>query len=198
MTPKYNTSRMETVKLIDRALYELRTSPFDAVHDERHHVKVWVNCRRIITREGLSGLNLDALKVATFWHDVQRDQPDEFKLLRETMQGLKTPKKEEDLVLAIASNHSYGTTQKLTEAKVLFDADKLEYVSTARARILLEEILRGNIPQERSAYYVSLWNKRIVDVQDNLHFGYTKNLFTRRLASFMDFASSHSELSVLL
>ena len=71
-----------TVKILIKEAKKALLTPFDTVHDERHHLLVWENCRKIVKEEKLD-VDMEALEVAAMWHDVERDEEDETKLLKE-------------------------------------------------------------------------------------------------------------------
>jgi HD superfamily phosphohydrolase YqeK len=184
---------MDTKTIIELAVKELRTNPYDELHGEKHHKLVWENCRKILKEEKLK-VDKDVLKISSMWHDVQRSQKDEFKLLKKTLKNLKVDKNIIGKILAVVESHSYGKKQISLEAKVLFDADKLEYVNFQRVLVLLEEYNKGKITQDRFDYYVKIWRDRINMVKNQLHFKFSKKVFESRLKKFLKLASGSKKL----
>ncbi len=189
---------MSTEQLVTIAQRQLIESPFDAVHDERHHEAVWNNCLRIIEEEKLENLNLDALKIAAWWHDVQRGQDDENALLKVKMHQCNISREMQNTILEIVGSHSFGNLQGSTEAQILFDADKLEYVSDKRGKILINLLANGKISKEGFDHYVKIWRERIASVRGQVHFESAKKEFEKRLETFSQMAKNDEELRVFV
>jgi HD superfamily phosphodiesterase len=185
---------MNKEQLIDEARERLKENSFDEVHGEKHHELVWENCQKIIEEENLQA-DKEVLQVAAMWHDVERGKADETKLLKDAFIKYKVPNAFGNKVLEIIDAHSFGKNQESVEAKILFDADKLEYVNPERGRILLEEYQNGKVNKDRFDYYVKGWQNRIIAVREQIHFKYSKNLFEKRLIEFMRYASDNSDLA---
>lgn len=187
---------MSTEQLVETARYYLEKNPFDAVHDVRHHAAVWDNCLWIIREEGIPNLNLDVLKVAAWWHDVQRGQDDEISLLREKMQEFNMPNETRTAIFETVGSHSFGNTQASTEAKILYDADKMEYASFERVKILLKMRAEEKISEADYNHYVKTWRERIVSVKGQMHFESSKKEFEKRLTALIEMAENNKELKV--
>jgi hypothetical protein len=69
---------------------------------------------------------------------------------------------------------------------VLYDADKLEYLSLSRFSTLINAVSEGEITDEKFDHYKNEWRKRIVKVKDSLNFESTRLEFDRRIARIKD------------
>lgn len=171
-------------QVIEEGKRRLKKEPFDAGHDIDHHLAVVLNCVSIIGREKL---NLDtgslaALQMAAWWHDYKRGEESENdKILTGTMQKWGFGSDAISQVLSIKNSHSYGNNQESQEAQVLFDADKLEYVSTRRYRRIAIAVANGEMSPETFAKYKRTFRERIGNIRDQLHFETSKKMFDKRL-----------------
>jgi HD superfamily phosphodiesterase len=172
---------------VQEAQRYLLVHPFDCIHGIDHHEAVADNCQAIILREGLSSkIDQPALMVAVHWHDVQKDS-ENHDFLREIMQLGGANKTFTEKVIGIISCHSFGHFQIGLEAKILYDADKLDYLSISRLKTLLDSRNKGEMTEERFDYYKQAWKSRIVSVQKTLHFKYTKKRFKEDLKELIKF-----------
>lgn len=183
---------MSPEKIILEAKKHLQEHPFDSIHALNHHRSVWNYCLRIIKKENLT-VNLDLLKIAAWWHDVERNE-EECTLLRGAMTELKYQDQHINKVVEIINGHSWGKKQLCIEAKVLYDADKLEYVSSSRLFTLIEDYRKGNLTQERYDYYLKAWTGRIKSVSGKLNFDYSNILFEHKLKRFVLFSKRFKEV----
>jgi hypothetical protein len=162
----------------------LKTQAFDAAHDYKHHKTVADNCLNIIRLENLQDkVNLDVLISAAYWHDFERGTEGDYKKAKKDNDGISRLLKKENVpenfinqVNKLIDEHSFHSDQVSLEGKILFDADKLEYVSLYRFKDSLNKL-----PPEKINYYRDLWKSRINTVRDRLFFESSKNLFDRRL-----------------
>ncbi len=185
---------MTSKKLVKLAQVELKNNPFDIVHDERHHRTVWSNCQKIIAEEDLHDIDTKSLEISAWWHDVQRDAKDETALLKHKMRDLGLSQNNQEKIIQIVESHSYGNQQTSTEARILFDADKLEYVSAERVQILIKAYEQGKMDEKRFQYYVGKWKERILAVREQIHFSSTKIEFERRLKDIVALAEKNEKL----
>jgi len=180
-------------ELISQAKRYLAESPFDSLHASSHHQKVWENSLWIASEEGLE-VDLDALQVAAWWHDIERGS-DDFNLLRQALESVGATPEFKEKVFTIIINHSFGQNQESLEAKVLYDADKLEYLSVERVENLLRDFKNGEMNQERVEYYKREWAGRIKLVRKSLHFHSSKKRFDDELVKFVEFCQSNPALA---
>jgi HD superfamily phosphodiesterase len=178
---------MELEKILHEGRRFLTEQPYDRAHDLNHSEAVWNNCQAIILSEGLLGINLEALMIASPWHDVQRSAPDECQILRETMEKAGAEPVFILEVENIIGEHSFGKKQTFIESKIFYDADKLEYLSIPRLQTIIKEYKEGIMSQERFIYYKTEWAKRINLVKGTLHFGYSHRRFKKDLEDIVAF-----------
>lgn len=154
----------------------LVTKPYDLAHDITHHYRVWEWCSKIVLAEKLS-VNWPLLTIASWWHDAQDRRG---MLIKEVLKSLDKNGAEENLQRQVANiirEHSFNQKQTSTEAKVLFDADKLEYVNPPRLGIFLQAAKEGFIPRKYYLTYKSDWAKRVSLIPGLLHYQYSRKKF---------------------
>ncbi len=172
---------MGSMEIIERAKDILRRKPVDTAHGLDHHEAVVDNCLRIIQAERLS-IDIDSLKIAAWWHDLESQQG-ATDVLRKEMVLLGFDQQSVETVSAIVRSHTYGGKQKTVEAKVLFDADKIEYFNPKRIRDALEDAQKGVLPISALEKYYHSWFERHQRVLDSFHFGYSKKVAQDNLAA---------------
>jgi HD superfamily phosphodiesterase len=180
-------------EIIRKAQERLVRHPFDALHGIEHHTNTWKNCLLIINKEKLK-VDKSYLKIAAWWHDVERNE-DACLLLRKSMSDLKFNDEAIEKVVAIINGHSYGRKQGNLESKILYDADKLEYVSEKRIETLSNLHKKGVIKDEKFTQYKKAWAERINNVKGNLHFSSSKELFNKKLAALVKHTKTNSFLA---
>lgn len=183
-------------EVIAEAQKRLTEKPFDALHGVEHHQSVWNNCEWIIEQEDLSP-DLDVLRVAAWWHDVERNS-ETFPQMKRTLRDFGASDEFVDKVLAAVSTHSFGHTQDILEGKILYDADKLEYLSINRVKELLRTREQGQMDEERFDYYQKAWAKRIKNLSGSLHFESSKTRFREDLRKFIEFARTEPTLEPMI
>ena len=112
----------------------------DSAHDREHVVRVLYFALDIAKTE--SGVNTDALIAACLLHDIGREEQYRNPKLRHErigsekayhfLRGIGWPEAEAGRVRDCIASHSYrgGTPPASIEAKIVFDADKLDAVGT--------------------------------------------------------------------
>jgi HD superfamily phosphodiesterase len=188
---------MSSELLIQRAQQYLTESPFDAGYDLDHHQRVVNNCLIIVEKEGLE-LDLEVLVVAAWWHDIER------KDLERNNQLLRSAAEDAGIDVAIAekgihilNSHSFGNSQEDLEAQVLFDADKIEYVSAPRIRRVLAAVERGEMTDAVWEKYKVALGERIPHVPGMLHFEASKALFKQQLGELQAWIQEDPRLADL-
>lgn len=175
---------MSVEQVIGEAKRLLKTDPFDAGHDLDHHKAVVQNCLDIVRDERLS-LDMDVLLIAAWWHDYKRnDEAENDKILAAALIANGFDDAHIARILEIKNCHSFGNGQYSLEAKVLFDADKLEYVSILRVRKVLQAAEDGGMSRETLMKYNVAFRQRTPTIPSLLHFESTKKEFARRLDAF--------------
>lgn len=153
----YEIQQIEKIYNVAQKVHE--ESPFDAAHDWNHHLAVNTNGLEIIDKEKIQGeINLPVFIAAAFFHDLERGS---------TGHDLAISKMEEagfgdDFVakmVDLINEHSFGDTQTTLAGKVLWAADKIEYVSKDRFKHSL-----ANLSLAKRIVYKKLWRDRIKSV----------------------------------
>lgn len=167
------TSISNAVKTIKESLMN---DPFDAAHDFDHHLRVYRGCQKIAKAEHLS-VNWKVLTIAAWGHDLGGRTGDETKRLEKILAGYKYPQEFINRVLSVIREHSFGKKQDTLEGRVLYDADKLEYVSSARLTSFLIAAKKGLLSDTAVFSYKRQWADRIDKVINTLHYSYSKQEF---------------------
>lgn len=164
---------MGNAKIIKVAKEYLKVRPIDVAHGVDHHQAVATNCVNIIQAEHLV-VNVDTVVIAAWWHDLesQRGATD---VLRREMTTAGLPAQTYKEVSAIIHAHTYGSRQKTTEAKVLFDADKMEYFNPKRMRQAAEDARKGLLPISTLAAHHHSWLARYRHILESFTFAYSRN-----------------------
>ena len=175
---------MQKGHVISTAKTKLLKTPFDVAHDIFHHYKVWENVLLITIREGLT-IDLDRVEIASWWHDYERGSSEHLALTN-VMEEAGYLKEYIDSIKDLINSHSFSDERSdIEEEKVLFDADKLEYVNSGRLVWIGEGISQGLLePQIGKKYGVAL-QERIFKVVQTLYYPSTKLMMIQNLTNFM-------------
>ncbi len=154
----------------------------DAGHGVDHHKAVVRNSIRIMEEEKMDGeVDYEAVLMAGWWHDYKKgDVQSNNAAIVESMVRQGCSDEEVSRVLAVVNSHSFGQEQDSLEARVLYDADKLEYLSLNRARAALRAVKEGKYAREDLERDRDEWVRRIPYVWENLHFETTREMFVER------------------
>ena len=122
-------------------------------HDWEHTLRVFRLCERIGPAEGV---DMDVLRVAAYLHDIGRGYQDDsngrichaekgVEMAQDILAGLPLSKAQKENVIHCVRAHRFrgGCAPQTSEAKVLFDADKLDAigaVGVARAFLFAGEV----------------------------------------------------------
>lgn len=177
-------------KLISFAQDYLQKQPFDIVHDLEHHQLVVQNCLNIIEHEKLTP-NFDVILTSAWWHDVDKsyetvkssDNTVTFFLQKAAELGVD--RQFADYCVQTIEQHSFSQQQTTLEGKILFDADKIEYVNDDRIQKLVDDFVQH--PDKYEADHLhnthDIWIYRIQKVHDMMHFNYSRQVFLKKLAA---------------
>lgn len=175
---------MQKDQVISVAKTQLLHNPFDIAHDIFHHYKVWENILLITIKEGLS-LDLDRVEIASWWHDYERGSSKHLALIK-AMQEAGYSQEYIDSVKDLVNSHSFFDERSdAEEAKVLFDADKLEYVNSGRLVWIGEGLLHGLLDPQIGKKYGTALQERILKVVQTLHYPSTKFMMMQNLTNFI-------------
>lgn len=176
-----------TERLVSIAQEKLENQPFDEVHNLDHHTKVWGNCKAILESESLDDLDQKTLEVACWWHDIERGTEDNA-TLDQVLQENGAQSDFAQKVRKVVDEHTFGAEQTCLESEVLYDADKLEYLSIDRFDDLMK------MSEEKIKHYISASQERISEVWNNLHFPSSREEFKRRFKEISKFAKDYPVL----
>jgi hypothetical protein len=183
--------------LITQAITHLKTHPFDAAHDLAHHKRVWQNAQKIakhLSHQTPSiKINLNALKLACFWHDVVIKTKDELNpagknvsetadYLRKQMQSLNYDKGFIDTVYLAVRYHQYDDTPVNLEGQILWDADKLDVVHHARWFGAHQAVEKGTLDPFYAQAMVETGARWIKVLPQKFHFPISAKLFHQELS----------------
>ncbi len=185
----------ELQKVLDMAVKNLKENPSDAGHDYDHHLSVVLNCVQILQKEKLRPKlqpdQLEAIQIAAWWHDYLReDEAGNDQILNNAMKESGYEEDYIDKVLSVKNSHTYGTSQLSIESQILFDADKLEYLSTRRYNIISIAVKNGEMSMETLINYKKAFRQRIGNIRDQLHFESSKKMFDKRFQSVIEYTNS--------
>lgn len=170
------------VSIILEAQRQLVLRPIDLAHDITHHYRVYEWSLKINNSERLN-VDEDLLAVCAWYHDLGGRTGENAKLIRDLIDKHTDDKSFIDKVVKIVQEHSFGKTQSGLESKILFDADKLEYVNPFRLLWFLKAHKEQLITEEKYKQYKKEWNERIGKVKKMLHFRYSQEEFSMLLSA---------------
>lgn len=178
------------LKAIEKAKQILSESPYDIYHTFEHHVSVWKNILEIAFKENLHP-DLDILEVATFWHDVNKgNEKNEEELLHASLEVIGVPLDDINTAVTIIQEHPFGKTQRSDESRLLYDADKIEYVSILRWKSGFDAYTDGLITVEQRDIHIPALNQRIPVLKDSLNFDSSKKMFDEKYLLFKKYMNS--------
>lgn len=168
------------VSMILEAQKQLVLKPIDLAHDITHHYRVYEWSLKIKNSEKLNA-NADLLTVCAWYHDLGGRKGENAALIKSLISKHTDDNSFIDKVIEIVQEHSFGKNQSSLESKILFDADKLEYVNPYRLLWFLRVYKDGFISEEKYKQYKKEWVERIGKVKKMLHFKYSQEKFLKFL-----------------
>lgn len=183
----------ESQNLISFAQSYLKRRPFDIVHDLEHHQLVMTNCVEIIKREQVP-IDKDIILTSAWWHDVEKSyqtansSDSTIIFFRKTAQELHADSDFIDQCCLTIAQHSFSQSQTTIEGRVLFDADKIEYVNDIRISKLINDFVANpdKYQHDNLQQTHDVWLARLKKVCDMMHFKYSKQTFLSRLKQTED------------
>lgn len=173
-------TRFNVTEIVLKAQKHLIERPFDLAHDFTHHYRVYEECIRIIDVENLS-VEKNFLAICAWYHDIEERKGQKIDILIDILKKQGLDKKYIDRLIRVIREHSFGEKQTSLESKVLFDADKLDYVSPFRLSWFIQVGKDGFLDKETVKQYKEEWRDRIKLVGAQLHFSYSKEKFAKML-----------------
>lgn len=174
---------MEKIKItpIIAALQKkLTDEPYDLAHDITHHTRVYKLTKQIVKRESLV-VDENLLSVAAWSHDLFGREGNRTQELMQFLLNNGCSTIFAQRVVKLVEEHSFGRAQSSVEAQVLYDADKLEYVSPDRLNGFLLAAEKGLIDVKTTRRYKKQWQERVYQIPDLLNFPWSKKEFARLL-----------------
>lgn len=168
------------VAIILAAQKQLVLKPIDLAHDITHHYRVYEWSLKINNSEKLNA-NADLLTVCAWYHDLGGRRGENIVLLRDLLSKHTNDDNFINKVIKIIGEHSFGEVQSGLESKILFDADKLEYVNPLRLSWFLRTYNDRFVSEEKYRQYKKEWAERIGKIKNMLHFNYSKEKFLKFL-----------------
>jgi hypothetical protein len=126
------------------------------------------------------------LSVAAWWHDAEGRKGKTVTAVKKALENRKLSLKFADKVILIINQHSYGEKQTTTESKVLFDADKLEYVNPNRMLWVKQSFKDGFLTQKQYREYYRYWREKISKVPASMHFAYSRLEYNKMKKQVME------------
>ena len=142
--------------IVLEAQKQLILNPIDLAHDITHHYRVYEQSLKINLKEKLNA-DQDLLIVCSWYHDLGGRRGEDTDLLRDLLSKHTNDVNFISKVIKIIREHSFGETQSNLESKILFDADKLEYVNSYRLLLFLRAYQDGFISEKKYKQYKKEW-----------------------------------------
>ena len=165
------------VSIILEAQKQLVLKPIDLAHDITHHYRVYERSLKINNNEKLNA-DENLLVVCAWYHDLGGRRGENIDLLRGLLSKHTNDVNFINKVIEIICEHSYGGIQTSLESKILFDADKMEYVNPLRLSWFLRAHKDGLLNEKKYKQYKKEWNKRIINISKMLHFPSSQKEFS--------------------
>lgn len=173
-------------KLTNEAVLILKESPLDIVHDLSHHERVLNIALKIAHRIDKNKVNLEALKVACMWHDVNPPVDKELvKFLEERLVYYGFEKMFSKKVIECIQTHSFEKRPKIVEAQILYDADKLDTLSLERGKKIAKSLLNRTMDWKKSKLYINVGKAWIKQMKKNLHFEVSREIHDKRVKELL-------------
>lgn len=168
------------VSIILEAQKQLVLKPIDLAHDITHHYRVYEWSLKINNNEKLNA-DEDLLTVCAWYHDLGGRRGENIDFLKSLLSKHIIDVNFINKAIGIIREHSYGETQTSLESKILFDADKMEYVNPLRLLWFLKAHEDGLLNEEKYRQYKKEWNERTINVKKMLHFSFSQREFSMLL-----------------
>lgn len=168
------------VGMVLEAQKRLILNPIDLAHDVTHHYRVYEWSLKINIKERLRA-DEDILTVSAWYHDLGGRRGEDISLIKNLLGKHTDDANFVDEIVNIIREHSFGKIQSNLESKILFDADKMEYVNPPRLLLFVKAHEEGLINDKKYEQYKKEWSERIEKVKDMLHFIYSKEKFLKLL-----------------
>lgn len=147
-----------------------------------HHCRVSSFSVDLIKNEKIS-IDWKLASLSSWWHDIEDKDGQINDLLIFHLNKENLEKKIIDEITKAIKEHSFFN-QKQTSllSKILFDADKSEYISPSRLLFFSELVKSKSIDKMKADKYINLWFERLKTLKQRLHFNYTKEYYKNNIS----------------
>ncbi|MBI3619946.1 HD domain-containing protein [Candidatus Roizmanbacteria bacterium] len=167
------------IGIIQEAQKRLVLMPIDIVHDVTHHYRVYENAIKILEHEKLK-INDSIVTICAWLHDIEDRKGKKNDQIAKILEKYCVPLYDRKRIINIINEHTYGKKQSLLESKIIFDADKIEYVNAFRITSLKTAYQNKYIDNITYQRYLQEWKERTFNLQNYLHFSYSKSLYLKQ------------------
>ncbi len=184
---------MKINKIINEAKRLLQENPYDEGHDLTHHLEVWGNAQDIANNINIE-VDKDALYIACMWHDVvitdieDRNFKQRGRIVDSTSNYLEGLLRKDgfsdsfiDKTILAIRLHEYKRKPTTVEGKILYDADKLEYIGLNRWKRIFHTLKTGKMSKIKFFIYKQAGKRYLKHLKEKYHFDYTRELHDERV-----------------
>jgi hypothetical protein len=184
-------------KIVNTAKELLEKESYDEGHDWIHHQQVWDNAKQIVDKEKIE-VDKVALQVACYWHDVMVENvPDKnfrnrgniidntCKYLEKLMSDLEFEPDTITKTLTAIKEHERKSVPKTTEGKVLWDGDKLEWLSCRRWLKIYQSFKDKKMSKLKMFLYKRAGKLWLKTLRKRYSFDYTRQLHDQRVQEIL-------------
>lgn len=185
-------------QVISKSKKLLDANPYDEGHTFQHHEQVWTNAKKIIKHEKLA-IDKIALQIACLWHDVLvnnvKDRNfigrssiivDTCRYLSSLMNQLNFDQETIDKTTTAIGEHERRSIPKSLEGKVLWDADKLEWLSLKRWKKIYQSYKSGKMSKLRLFLYKKAGKIWLKTLKNRYNFESTKKIHDQKIKQLLN------------
>lgn len=176
----FHMAAIRLTSIVIEAQKRLILNPYDVAHDVAHHNRVFEWSMKIVETEGLV-VDQTFLTVAAWMHDLEDRRGEKTKVIRQILKDCGCGEIFINKVIFLIKEHSFGKKQTAQESKILYDADKLEYVDPRRLGAFIQAAKDGLLDEKTFLRYKKQWKQRVYKIPATLHFPFSKKQFAAML-----------------
>lgn len=167
------------ISLVLEAQNLLIRNPYDLAHGVGHHCRVSDFSISLIIREKLE-VDWRTVSLASWWHDIGDKKGQNHIFLTNALEKQGVDSDIETIIIKAVEEHSFSSQNHSSlESKILFDADKSEYINPSRL-LYFSELVRSNmVSQDKAVKYKKLWFNRMKTLEKRIFFDYTKSFYKK-------------------
>lgn len=184
--------------VIQKAKDFLINNPYDEGHDLYHHLAVWKNAQHI-ARHIKESADIKSLHIACFWHDVVTTPIENRNFKDRDKMTIKTAEYLQKLMLELGCNkdliertiiavceHDLNSRPTTIEGKILYDADKLEFLNVKRWIKILDALKTGKMVKIKLFLYKKAGKRWISKLKRMYNFDYTRKLHDKKVNEILN------------